>query len=220
MFHRMKGLSLALLAGVLLSIAAFGAAEQTARAAADRDAAEERYRILTASIDDLAAAQLELRRHLDRLAEAIQRVDADARSKPGADRLVSREEFTKLAESVREIDRKREADKREILERIEELGKTLSARLRDVARSTPPVVEPTRPAPRDDTPGTQEGVWYVIEKGNTLTEIISAHNAQFKAQGRRTDLQLILDANPKLKPTAMPVGAKVFIPMVPLSPRS
>jgi hypothetical protein len=206
---------------MLISATAYAAAEDAARTAAEREAAEERYRLVNSAIEDLTAAQLDLRRRLERMAEAIQQVEVEARARPGAERFVTRDELAKLAETVREIDRKREADKREILERIEELGKTLAGRLREEARRTPPpVVEPVRPAPRDESSGTaQEGVWYVVESGNTLYEIISAHNAQFKGDGRRTSLQLILDANPKLKPNAMPVGTKIFIPMVPISGR-
>jgi LysM repeat protein len=59
-------------------------------------------------------------------------------------------------------------------------------------------------------------VEYVVEAGNTLSSIISAHNAAFKEKGRKTSLQLILDANPGLKPTTMQVGRKLFIPMVPV----
>ncbi len=197
-----------LMMAVVMVPGAWGAGEDAARAAADRAAAEERYRILQSSIDDLVSSQREFRRRLDAVSEALQKVSREVNAKPDNSRVVTREEFEKLVESVREIDRKREADRRQILEQIEDLGKSLQEMLK-----RPAVVPPTaKSQPR----GNQEGVEYVVEAGNTLSSIISAHNAAFKEKGRKTSLQLILDANPGLKPTTMQVGRKLFIPMVPV----
>jgi len=206
----MKRMPWMLLAALLAGAGLHGASESTARAAADRAAAEERYRILRSSVDDLLAAQLQLRQRLDTVTEALQEVSAEARSKPGATQFVTREEFEKLIESVREIDRKREADRRQILAQIEELGKTLQ----EMLRRPQPIVSGGASSSR----GSQEGVEYVVEKGNTLSAIIVAHNAAFKEQNRKTSLQLILDANLGLEPTTMQVGRKLFIPMVPIKP--
>jgi len=54
----------------------------------------------------------------------------------------------------------------------------------------------------------------VVEKDNTLTAIIAAHNREFKKQGRKTSLKLVLDANPKIEPKSLYVGQKIFIPLV------
>lgn len=210
----MKRLSLLLLVGLLAGTWAHGAGEGAARAAADREAAEERYRILSSSLDDLLSAQLQLKQRLDAVTEAIQRVSAEVRSKPGGAQVVSREEFDRLVETVREIDRKREADRRQILAQIEELGEKLLGLIPRSASSSEPNLPKAAPAPRGD----QQGVEYVVERGNTLSAIISAHNAEFKGQGLKTSLQLILDANAGLEPKTMQVGRKLFIPMVPIQP--
>jgi DNA anti-recombination protein RmuC len=207
----MKRLPWMFLAAMLASASGYAAGENTARAAADRAAAEERYRILRASVDDLLAAQLELRERLNTVTETLQQVAAQARSRPSSSQFVTRAEFEKLVESVREIDRKREADRRQILNQIEHLGNSLENMLRQPTRQ----VVPSAPQQRG---GSQEGVEYVVEKDNTLWEIIRAHNAAFKEQGRKTSLQLILDANPGLEPKTMQVGRKLFIPMVPINP--
>jgi LysM repeat protein len=193
-----------------------GAAEDAARSAADREAAEEHYRILSSRLEDLSTSQTDLQQKFRALSEGLQRVREEARSRPGQDQFVTREEFNKLVETVREIDRKREADKREILGEIEALGERLTKSMREGARrSTPPASEPIRVEPRSEPPpANQEGVWYVVEKGNTLSKIIEAHNAEFKGQGRKTTLKLVREANPKLVPESIQVGQKIFIPMV------
>ena len=203
-------------AGLLLGLGAFAAPEDAARVAADREAAEERYRILSSTLSELETSQLSLRQQINQIKQDLRRVGEEARSRPGQDQFVTRTEFNKLVETVREIDRKREADKREILGEIQALGERLSRSLQDAARRSSPV-EPIRPEPRNDPPpANQEGVWYTIEKGNTLSRIIEAHNLEFKAQGRKTTLKLVREANPKLVETALQVGQKVFLPMIPI----
>lgn len=211
----MKRLPWMALVALLTGVGAYGAGEDAARAAADRAAAEERYRILRSSVDDLLAAQMELRQRLDELTEALQKVSAEVRSKPGSEQFVTRQDFEKLVESVREIDRKRETDRRQIVELIDDMEGSVTRALRSAAQAP---VRPSQASSSGGPSGSQEGVEYVVEKGNTLSAIIVAHNAAFKDQGRKTSLQLILDANPGLEPTTMQVGRKLFIPMVPIKP--
>jgi TolA-binding protein len=199
---------------LLVSAPALAAAESLAREVADREVAEERFRILRSSVDDLMAAQMNLQRRLDVLEQSIVRLSAEVRSKPGEDRVVSRREFEELGRAIQEVDRKREADRRQILDQIEELGRSLTAALRE-SRPTPPVrVSPPESRAGPATP--QEGAEHIVQAGQTLSAIIVAYNAEWKARGRRTSLQLILDANPGLEPKTMAVGRKVFIPMVPI----
>ena len=199
---------------LLVSAPALAAAESLAREVADREVAEERFRILRSSVDDLMAAQMNLQRRLDVLEQSIVRLSAEVRSKPGEDRVVSRREFEELGRAIQEVDRKREADRRQILDQIEELGRSLTAALRE-SRPTPPVrVSP--PESRTGPAVAQEGAEHIVQAGQTLSAIILAYNAEWKARGRRTSLQLILDANPGLEPKTMAVGRKVFIPMVPI----
>jgi hypothetical protein len=198
---------------VFLGGPAEAATESLAREVADREAAEERYRILNSSLDDLMAAQMNLQRRLDGLEQTVSRINTELRTKAGGDQVVSRREFEELTKAIQEVDRKREADRRQILAQIEELGKSLTAALRD-SRPAPPV----RVAPAEERTGPtppQEGAEHVVQRGETLSAIAAAYNAEWKSRGRRTSLQLVLDANPGLEPRTMAVGRKVFIPMVP-----
>lgn len=215
-------LGMCLLGCGLLGLRVAGAQEDAARAA-NREASEESYRRLNSAVEDLMASQLETRRQLDKITESLQRVSVEARSKPSDNTFVTREEFNKLKDIVRDIDAKRVADAEEIKQRIDELGKSLSASVKEAARRTAEASraapEP-RPEPRSSSPpaaaGTavpQDGVYYTVEKGNTLSAIVNAHNEQLKKQGLRTSLKLVLAANPKVKPENIYVGQKLFIPL-------
>jgi hypothetical protein len=203
-----------LLGFLLLARPSVAATESLAREVADREVAEERFRILQSSVEDLLAAQMNQQRRIDALEQTLLRLSAEVRSKPGEAQLVSRREFEELGKAIQEVDRKREADRRQILDQIEELGRSLTAALRE-SRPSPPVrVSPPESRAGSTTP--TEGAEHVVQQGQTLSAIIVAYNAEWKDRGRRTSLQLILDANPGLEPKTMAVGRKVFIPMVPI----
>jgi hypothetical protein len=179
-----------------------------AAAIADREAAEERYRRMNTAVEGLLAAQAEQQRRLEALATELRQVRADT-AKPQGD-FVSREELRQLVDTVRELDRKREADRRMILEEIENLGKSVAASLK---AATPRRTEPERSTAA--SPGYDEMAEHTVEQGQTLSAIVAAYNAEYKKRGKRTSLKLVLDANPNVKPESMRVGQKVVIPLVP-----
>jgi hypothetical protein len=179
-----------------------------AAAIADRDAAEERYRRLNTAVEGLLAAQAEQQRRLETLVTELRQVRAES-AQPKGD-FVTREELKQLVDTVREIDRKREADRRMILEEIENLGKSLAASFK---AATPRRTEPDKST--TSTPAYEEVAEHKVEQGQTLSAIVAAYNAEYKKQGKRTSLKLVLDANPNIKPEAMAVGQKVVVPLVP-----
>jgi hypothetical protein len=179
-----------------------------AAAIADRDAAEERYRRLNTAVEGILAAQAEQQRRLETLASELRQVRADT-AKPQGD-FVTREELNQLVETIRELDRKREADRRLILEEIDNLGKSFAASLKQDRR--PPT---ERPSPAAGTT-YDEVAEHKVEQGQTLSAIAAAYNAEFKKRGKRTSVDLILQANPKIKPESIQVGQVVIVPLVPL----
>ncbi len=224
-FRSMKQLWVACLALCFLSprfLAAQDDAAARAAAAADREAAEERYRRLNSAVEGLLAAQVDQQRRFEALNDEIRKLRAELSAKPEGN-FVTRDEFTRLAETVKEIDRKRAADKEEILKEIERLGKSLTPLLNAPRRTPPSTPTEDRPEPRpnrgpdkktESGSANQQGVWYTIEKGNTLNAIVAAHNDFYKSQGKKTSVKLIEEANPKLKATSMIIGQKIFIPLV------
>ncbi|MCL4180665.1 MAG: LysM peptidoglycan-binding domain-containing protein [Verrucomicrobia bacterium] len=181
-------------------------ASSRAAAIADREAAEERYRRLNTAVEGLLAAQAEQQRRLEALASELRQLRLDS-AKPQGD-FVTREQLNQLVESVREVDRKREADQRMILKEIESLARSVTASLQ-----APP---PRRSEPERSTAAAYDEVAeHTVEQGQTLSAIVAAYNAEYKKRGKRTSLKLVQDANPNIKPESIRVGQKVNIPLVP-----
>jgi LysM domain-containing protein len=230
-FRCMKRVSLQCLGAVCFALVSLSAAGQdnAARAAADREAAEERYKLLNSAVEGLVASQADQQRRIAAIADDLRSVRSES-PKIDTSKFVTREELNRLVKAVEEIDRKREADKKLILDEFEELKKDLKKLLSTPASAPPPSTsgrkkntaaedKPPDKAPdktQDTAAGSaQEGVWHVIEKDNSLWAIATAYNEEFKKQGKKTSVKLIEDANPGLKATSLKLGQKVFVPLVP-----
>jgi len=187
---------------------------QRAAASAERAAAEERYRRMNSAIEGLLSAQADLQRRMSLLGDEISSLRADSARSGG--RYVSREEFDKLLEAVRKVDEKRAEDKRQILAELANLGSELKSQIRkslseiDAANSAR-----IQAAQIGSGSSDSEGVWYTVEPGNTLSAIATAYNQAYNSKGRKTSVDRILKANPKVKPEALGVGQKVWVPLVP-----
>jgi len=212
----------------LLSLCAV-AQDNAARIAAEREAAEERYKLLNSAVEGLVASQADQQRRIAALADELRSLRSE-NTRTDTSKFVTREELNRLVKAVEEIDRKREADKKLILDEFEELKKDLK-KLFNASSTAPPSAsgkKPKNPPPTDkpadkatdkapDAPAgsAQEGVWHIIEKDNSLWAIATAYNEEFKKQGKKTSVKLIEEANPGLKATSLKLGQKVFIPLVP-----
>jgi hypothetical protein len=181
-----------------------------AAAIADRDLAEERYRRLNTAVEGMLSAQVEQQRRLDALVEELRKVRTDVAGSGGD--YVTRGELKELVKTIQEIDRKREADRRLILEELETLGKSLADLIKGPGRRA---AEPA-PAPKTASAGGsyQEFVEHVVQPRETIWALVTAYNEEYRAQGKRTSEKLVMEANPKLKPGAIQVGQKIIIPLV------
>lgn len=213
--------------------------DNTTRAAAiaDRDAAEERYKRLNSAVEDLVSVRAEQERRLSSLMEEIRSLRAEM-GRNDSSKYATRDELRSLAEKLQEVENKRVADRKLIDEKFTEL----KSELRKMLNTPAPSASRKKPSTPAESGGeksgseksgqensgaeksagktpegvqtSQEGVWYSVESGNTLAAIISAHNEEFKKQGKKTSLKLVMDANPGLKPTSMKIGQRIFIPVV------
>jgi nucleoid-associated protein YgaU len=175
----------------LLALATTGVLAQDA-------AVEERLNKLGGQIEDLLAAQAQTQKQVAELAREL----ASMREQMGSfgGHLASQEDLRRLTEKVAEIDKKRAADNELVARELEKLGRAAAA---PVHRPRPPVV--------DDTPaatGSQKGYEYVIQKGDTISTIVQA----YREKGAKVTVTEILNANPGLNPSKLPVGKKIFIP--------
>ena len=188
------------LAGWLAGPAASAAEEPTNPAAADaeKENAEERYKRLAATTEVLVDQQAALQKRITELREELVRLKEDRSH--DANTWVSREDLHKLTERLQEIDRKREEDKKLILEEIRKLA---------VAPTPAPEPSPRKvatPEPVQTTP--QKGYEYTIREHDTLGSVVAA----YQQSGVKVTLDQVLRANPGLRPKSLRVGQTVFIP--------
>ncbi len=165
---------------------------------------QERLQRLEGLVEDLLASQAALQKNLAALRDELQTVREENRRAGDrlGERFVAHEDLRKLAEALREVDRKREEDKRLILEELKKLAAA-------------PVAPPPRPTPRPATPekeapppGPLKGYTYKVKPGDTLSAIVQAYNQS----GVKVTLDDVLKANPRLKPNRLLVDQEIFIP--------
>lgn len=207
---RRVALVLCLLASSSLPMRAADALSEAAVLAAQRDA-EERYKRLSAEVQSIADTQEvlikrheELRQRIDKLAEELRTARDEQRRSSGNN--VSRDELRKYVDKLKEIDDKREADKKLILENIKDL--------RNLPVAPPP--EP-KPAPRrTPDPNEEPPFVYTVKKNDRLLDILTGYNDHFQKEGRgKVTMAQVLKANPGLKADRLVAGTKVKIPIPP-----
>jgi hypothetical protein len=163
-------------------------------------ATEERLNKLNGYVQDLLEDKANQRKQLESLSREIASL-RDQAARPGGN-FASQEDLRKLAEAIKEIDEKREADKKLILKELANLEKLIanSARPRGNTGSAT--------GSSESGGGKQEGYEHTVGPGDTLLTISQA----FREKGIKVSVDQILKANPGLVPEKMPVGKKLWIP--------
>jgi LysM repeat protein len=181
--------------------------------AADQ-AVEERINQLSGKIEDLIAGQDVQRKRIAELAREVDSLKSE-QSKPSPN-YANEEDLKRLAEAVKEIDRKRMDDFGRIHDEILKLGKTMAN-----SATTPPARRSKQGSSATASNGDEgslvpatpdaKGYEYVVKQGDTLSLIVAA----YREQNIKVTVDQILKANPGLKPERMPTGKKIFIPAPP-----
>lgn len=162
---------------------------------------EERFNQLTGKIQDIIASQEAQRKQLDELSREVQSL-RDEQSKPSPN-YASQDDLKRLAEALKEVDRKRMDDNDKIHDELLRLAKKLSMPAPAAPRHSASSND-ENPAPSAD----KKGYEYVIKPGDTLSMIVQA----YKEQNIKVTVEQILQANPGLKPERLVVGKSIFIP--------
>ena len=186
--------------GIFFLIVALGLG--FAPAARSQDAAtEERLNKLSGQIEDLIAAQKAQQKQLAELGKELESV-REQTGKPNSS-YAAQEDLKRLAEAVKEIERKRTDDHEKIQTELAKLEKLLAAPQKKVtapsAKDNPP---PEKPA------ANEKGYDYVIQQGDTLSVIVQA----YKEKNIKITVDQILKANPGLNANRLRPGQKIFIP--------
>jgi LysM repeat protein len=176
---------------------------------------EEDLKRLKAVVDDFHDAQDAQNKTISALRKEISDL-REQMSKPTGN-YASQEDLKRLADAVQEIDKKREADKELILKKISELGKTLTAtplppphapKSSRSANSETSTSGTTSSGTSSGGHGDETGYEYVVKSGDTLSVIAQA----YREKGVKVTAEQIAKANPKVNPSKMYVGQKLWIP--------
>ena len=162
-------------------------------------ATEERLNKLSAQIDVLIEAKDAQNKRIEELAKQLREVQEQV-NKPSGN-YASSDDVQKLADAIKEVDKKRKDDNEKVVQELQNLGKSLSSGGSGKKTSSTPNVPTTSNA-------NQKGYEYVIQQGDTLGVIAKA----YRDKNIKVTVQQILDANPGLKPESMKTGQKIFIP--------
>ena len=193
----MKGLSWGVLFFVLAGMAFPSGV--LAQGTLDVRALREDYRRIQSQLQDLLAAHNALKKEMGQLRSELRRVRAkSAERDPNA---VTREDLESLAKSIREVDRKRVGDKELILREI-----------RSLINKAPAVGN--KPKPPKVSAKPEKNFQHKVVSGETISSIVIAYNADLKKRGYKKMItkKSVLNANPGLDPTKMPVGLILIIP--------
>lgn len=178
-------------------------AAQTAAEMAARQEATEQYQRLQAKVEESLEAQSLIHKRLSALADELRALQQELDRKGGD--FATRDELRKLADAVREVDKRREDDRREILEAIRKLAS-------QPAPAPPPArvvkEKSTEPEPAATPATPQKGYEYEVLGGDTLSAIAAA----YRANGIPVTPDQILKANPGLVASRLIPGRKIFIP--------
>jgi LysM repeat protein len=165
-------------------------------------ATEERFNKLAGQIEDLRAGQDALRKQLDAIRGDVANM-RDQMNKPTGN-FASQEDLKRVADALKEVDRKRMDDAERIHNDLVKLQHNLSV--------PPPRAKPDKTSV--DNPGAEKsanpekGYEYIVKQGDTLSIIVKA----YRDNNIKITTDQILKTNPGLKPERMRVGQKIFIP--------
>ena len=193
----------------------------TAASIAAQQAADERYKRLTADIEALQADNESLKAKINTLEQKIDEL-RQQQATAAASHSSVQEDLKRLAEGISAVDKRREGDKVAISEQIRSsianLEKALAAAPAPRIHETPP--PKPRPAPEGDgnsTPAAapaETGFIYTVEDGQTLSTIVKRYNEEFKNKGwKAITLKQAMNANPNVEDwSKLVVGQKIIIP--------
>ena len=173
-----------------------------------QDAAlEEQVKKLGARIQDLADASEAQNKRIEALQKQLDALQQQ-QGKPNAT-YASAEDVKVLAAKLKEIEQNRQHDNDLIVEKLKNLGKTLSAppagSKTSASTATSGGGDNAPPARRED------GYYYTVKADDTPIAIAKAYNDQ----GVKVTWRQILAANPGLKAENLKPGQKIFIPASP-----
>jgi LysM repeat protein len=153
----------------------------------------------------------QMQKEIDNLREALRESHEKSVTKMGD--FATREDLKKIMDNVRDVDQRRESDKKVILEEFEKLGRTLS---QPNDRSTSRKSQKEKEKEPEREPGPIEGTFlpYKVKDGQRLSDIVKEYNGALKEQSRPSiTIEQVKRANPKMNPNKILVGQEILLPV-------
>jgi predicted RNase H-like nuclease (RuvC/YqgF family) len=170
--------------------------------AQDTAAFEERIKRLNGYIQDLQEKTENQQKQIAELGREVTALREKLQNQPTT-ATASQDDLRELTKKVQEIEEKRKADRAFLEKEFDKLAKLANK----------PVVSRPPTNDREETPPTnlpKDALEHTIASGDTLMTIAAAYS---KETGRKITVDLILKANPGLKPERMATGKKILIPL-------
>jgi len=194
--------------------AAAATAATNAAAVAERQGEDEKFKQLSADIEQIRAANQALVDKISALKDDMEQLRA------GQARLAEnsglKDDLKTLAQKIEEVDKKRQDDKEAIADEIKKFTERLE---RLFAESPAPPEKSTNKSPAiADLPLPPNSVFYTVKEGDFLDAIVAAYNTDRKKEGRKpitTKQVLSLAVNKDVVPTHLRIGQKIVIPLPP-----
>ena len=183
---------------LLICPAAF--TQDSPTAFAEREEARERYKRMSAKIEDLENTIQTYNQQFQKMESEIHRL----RDEIGKLREGSRDSSGKadLVEQIKAVDRARLADQDNVMKEFARLRKELLGSLS--TKPAKPNSNSSAPTPQP----TEKGLEYSIREGDTLAKLVVALNKQ----GVKVTQKQVEQANPGVNWNKLKIGQKIFIP--------
>ena len=170
-------------------------------AVAEREDAHERYKRMSAKVEDLENTIQTYNQQFQKMEAEIHRLQGElAKLRDG-----SRDSSGKndIVEQIKAVDRARIADQENVMKEFARLRKELLGTL----------TKPSKPGPgspsQSPTPqASEKGLEYAVREGDTLNKLVVALNKQ----GVKVTQKQVEQANPGVNWTKLKIGQKIFIP--------
>ena len=208
-FKLMKRVFTGIMLGSFLALGTGRAADAVTLAA--QQEAEERAKRLSATIDEIQAAQLAQQKQISALASELSKLREEvARNNNNS---AHQESISKLSDQILKVDRSRIADNERVKETMAQLGKAI----RDMPSAPPtrhaPNPEPVNPRPpaggNNGGGATTEDFYpYVVVSGDSLSKIV----AKCRKEKIMVTSQQVKDANPTVDWESLKIGKTILIP--------
>jgi phage tail protein X/outer membrane murein-binding lipoprotein Lpp len=171
--------------------------------AQDAAVLEERVKRLSGYVQDLQEKSDSQQKQIEALGKDLAALREHQASQPTA-ASASQEDLRDLAKKVQEIEEKRKADRVFLEKEFARLAKLANAK---------PTASRAEPAGRsgDTSPDLpKDALEHTIASGDTISTIAAAYS---KETGKKITTDMILRANPGLKPERLVVKTKILIPV-------